>query len=1589
MNASTPPRVCPVFTCHPRIVASLAALLALLSCATLHAAPPSVVLNEVMYHPADDRPDGEFLEIWNHGSEAVDLGGWLLTGGVTFQFPSGVRIEPAAYLVVAENRDELISRYSLDPDIVLGNFQGNLDNGSDQIQLYTPMSYLASFVDYDDSGAWPEVADGLGSSLERLSHLREETDPRAWDASIVAGGTPGARNTVFTSDSGAPSGEFVQWIDRGADWRYFRGTQAPPQDWNTRGFDDSSWDLGPAGFGYDDGDDATEINDMRNNFLTLFIRREFEVVDPSDLASLTLAIDYDDAFIAYLNGTEVARSNIGGSGFDANANDSHEAGNVESFSLTGDIGLLVAGSNVLAISGHNVDLDSSDFSLSPSLDGTLEGDEPPPPDEALVRPPRDLVINEISATGQGTGWVELYNPTDSAVDASGRRLTLFPASRGRFTIPAATSVAPGGFVVFTESQLGFELDTIAALLLTTSEDHLVDAFNPRTTSAGSSSGRFPDGRNDRNVFTSPTRGARNQLPASPRVVINEIHYNPSFENDAGEWIELYNPTALRIDVSGWQFTRGISYTFADGTTIAAGGRLVLAADPTGVEARYGIGGVVGPFVGGLSNSAETILLRDGRGNTVDRVRIADEGSWPESADGEGPSVELVHPNLDNRYGTAWRASDSEGGTPGAANSRAESDPQPALAGVRHEPVIPTSSEAVHVEVSATDDQALAEVTLFWEIDGSGGAQSVALLDDGSADDGIASNGIWGGTIPPQSDRSIVAFWIRGRSAGGQEVTIPAGSPQRAFLYQVEDSVPNLARPIYRMILRDETLREFRSRNNNSDVLLDVTFVADGKAHYNRGIRLRGQSARSCNPLSYRLQLDHDTSFHGLKRLNLNGCNSWRQWIGYDFFRRVGMESPETWFRRLSFNGDVESQWHLRVEPIKSPFLERVFPGDADGNLYRGVSNADLDYRGEDFGNYRGSYRKETNEELGDWSDVVDLSFRFDSQTTSDADFPAAIEERVDTLQWSFFFAAWAMLGTTENAILLNNGDDYYLYHRFSDDRWVLLPWDTDSVFDDATQVLFRPTVNQIERFLEHPRYAPDYLCFIQSFLETGFDSDTVNSRIDHLVPLYSEEQIRELRDFVIARRAYLEERIENTFGVTDLVGGTVCGDILYPSRADVTLVGTAPGCGTADVLVNGMPVDWDPGALRWEASMTLGGIETITLATRDRFGVVTRTVTVRVDDIDMTDVDDSVYEQAVGSNSIAAKATAYHEIRDPNGDGNVWTVRENVNGALGDGSVLKAPEDGPFGENGQSQAIYRLRFRQAGNYRVYLRARGFNRFSNSVWAPTTFNNTPTENLGVGRNGNFNWTDGSLLNVRQQAVDAGSILEVRWGVREFAAEIDGFVLSLDQNLSNGELDALVSAARGGSRPPRARFEVSPSMQVPLVGGSAEVLLDGSTSHDGSCGTDGLVWSWNVSSGPAGGWGFAGETDEVMARLFLTLAGDYEVELTVTNAATGEEAVRTETVTARTGEGTPFLLCDANGDGENSISDAVFLLLGLFAGGEQPSCRASTDCNSDGATSLSDAVYNLSHLFSGGPPPRPPYPSCDLAAPEDCESTVCLQ
>ena len=670
------------------LVLSIGMLMSLL----LATSAAGLTVSELMYNPVaspNDPPEGgealEYIELFNEGPETDDLGGYAFVAGISYVFPQGTLIPPRSFVLVASNPDALRDFYAaqgidLSKVAIYGPYGGALDNRGERIDFRVEGGgRLFSFA-YNDGGQWPAGADGPGHSLELLYPFYDLGEPESWEISKKIGGTPGSAGR-FTVPTAGP------------------GPSLPSIEWTKEGFDDTNWIPGTTPLGYDaDGifPITTEISDMRYNYTTAYFRIPFQVENPEGIQALSLEVFYEDGFVAFLNGKGVARSpNIGGSldtplSYRATcSNRSPEPWTYDSFDITQFADRLVSGRNWLAIHGVNTSRTSSDFIISARLIGTwpgnptvlleegaeclyFKGTEEPVPEQGGngdsrhytpgSRNNEPVVINEFLAkttTPDAGDWIELYNRSDQPVEIGGMYLSDDADDPARFLIPSDT-LQPGEHSLFTREELGFGLSSFGEKIFLTAADlsRVIDATNyGEHVQAEVSYGRYPDGADDWYFMPAPSPETPNFVELEDSIVINEIMYHPITEDDADEYVELYNRGANTIDLSGWSLTKAVDFIFASGTEIPAGQLLVVAKDPAHIEVKYGISNVVGPYVGVLANDGENVRLRDQYGNVVDSVRYYDGGTWPDAADGEGSSLELIDPRDDNNVPAAWAASD--------------------------------------------------------------------------------------------------------------------------------------------------------------------------------------------------------------------------------------------------------------------------------------------------------------------------------------------------------------------------------------------------------------------------------------------------------------------------------------------------------------------------------------------------------------------------------------------------------------------------------------------------------------------------------------------------------------------------------------------------------------------------------------------------------------------------------------------------------------------------------------------------------------------------------------------------------------------
>lgn len=473
----------------------------------------------------------------------------------------------------------------------------------------------------------------VGEPNYPLNGLRFETSPFSdpqgngtfgavkWRIAEVS---PDARVIVEPGRSGT-----VLIADR-SQWRYFKGAAEPPAGWRERAFDDAAWPTGHTPIGYGEDFIATELADMQGAYTTIYLRRSFNVADPSGFDRLELEVHYDDGVNVWINGQLAVRENVPSSQLphDGTAVSAGENVSFIGYTLPNPSAYLVKGANVIAAQVANASLSgSSDCFVDVRLTGQVD---PLGQDDAPDEP----------AFGQGAYEIE------PAWESPAR-----PQFVDQMRIPG--SVVRSGHTYRVRCRMQDNTGRWSHW----SAPVQFEAGAPRPTG--------------------PLAGLR----------ITEVMYNPAdgpeelgWDNDEFEFIELKNIGNEMLSLSSLSFVAGVTFDFQNGwiATLAPGEFVLLVRNPDAFETRYGSecsARIVGPYEGKLANEGERVKLVDVWSGTIADFEYRDEPDWPQLADGAGHSLVPLDTALPGEPagslndGHNWRASTQIGGSPGRDDPR--------------------------------------------------------------------------------------------------------------------------------------------------------------------------------------------------------------------------------------------------------------------------------------------------------------------------------------------------------------------------------------------------------------------------------------------------------------------------------------------------------------------------------------------------------------------------------------------------------------------------------------------------------------------------------------------------------------------------------------------------------------------------------------------------------------------------------------------------------------------------------------------------------------------------------------------------------
>lgn len=600
----------------------------------------NIVINEIMYNPL--LPESSFVELFNRSANySFDLSGWRLNG-VDFTFPPGTVITNRGYLVVCKDRTPFGTAFGWGVPVV-GLFDGQLDNGGETITLTKPgatpsLDVVVDRVTYDDDAPWPASADGTGPSLQLIDVNQDNNRVSNWAGS--------------------------------GDWRFYSFTGVVgPNPTNLLIF------LQSAGDTYIDDVMivAGSVAGVGNNFVQ---NGSFE----EGLAPWIKSGNHSGSVVE----SGVARS--GNNSLHIVSTGAGAANNLLNQAIAG-----LVSTDVYTLSfwyrqsangtGLNFRITASYRTLSPidykpvfatpgGANSTV-GVLPPYPALWLSEVQPINVSTLTDNAGDNDPWIEIYNGAATPLSLDGYYLAHSYSNLTQWAFPAGTTINPGQYLVVwadnevVESIAGnlhtsFRLNpTNGAVALARTVDGLpqiVDYLNYNNVAANRSVGTYPPGQSSfRQEFFFPTpRGTNNPASAPVTLFINEwMAANSSFlrdpmDLDFDDWFEIYNPTALPVDLSGFSLTddtsRPTKSVVPSGISVPPQGYLLVWADEEVGQTRTN-GDLHVDFK--LSQDSEQIALYDPSGRQIDFVIFGrqtnnvSQGRWPNG--GPAPFIFMATP----------------------------------------------------------------------------------------------------------------------------------------------------------------------------------------------------------------------------------------------------------------------------------------------------------------------------------------------------------------------------------------------------------------------------------------------------------------------------------------------------------------------------------------------------------------------------------------------------------------------------------------------------------------------------------------------------------------------------------------------------------------------------------------------------------------------------------------------------------------------------------------------------------------------------------------------------------------------------------
>ena len=217
---------------------------------------------------------------------------------------------------------------------------------------------------------------------------------------------------------------------------------------------------------------------------------------------------------------------------------------------------------------------------------------------------------------------------------------------------------------------------------------------------------------------------------------------------------------------------------------------------------------------------------------------------------------------------------------------------------------------------------------------------------------------------------------------------------------------------------------------------------------NVGIHVRGNTSRDAAKKSFELSFNGyvpGRKYRGLEKMKLNGEHNdvsiLRSKLSYNILTQCGLPSPRTSYIKLYINNEYKGLY-IHIEHFDEEYIQKRFPNDNEGNLFKCFYGSDLTYHGTNPAYYQNTYILKTNEAVNDYSGLIHLIEVL--YNSANANFICDIQEVFDVDSYLRTLALEILIGQWDGYAF--NKNNYFLYERPSDGKFIFMEYDLDNTF---------------------------------------------------------------------------------------------------------------------------------------------------------------------------------------------------------------------------------------------------------------------------------------------------------------------------------------------------------------------------------------------------------------------------------------------------------------------------------------------------------------------------------------------------------------